>query len=174
MVQANDSFGIDQDIPSALKDVASRVVGPPPSQEQSGVCLHRCRSENVPPTRVLHPIGGVERPRLIDQQRPRDVSFADVGAGDWPRIECHDRDLDSQMVELGFLLPQLRQMFAAGESAQMTMEHQQEPASGVLLEPINGSFGVRQRERDRGLADSAAHSFCQFLSVAGSLRDPNR
>jgi len=109
---------------------------------------------------MLHSVGRVQRPQLIDQQRPREVSFADVGAGDWPRIECHDRDLDSQTVELRFLLPQLRQMLSAGESAQMTMEYQQEPASGVLLEPINDSVGVGQLERDGGLANSAAHVDC--------------
>jgi hypothetical protein len=43
-----------------------------------------------------------------------------------------------------------------------------------LLEAIDGSVGVGQREGDGGLVDSAGHVILSVVSVAGALRDPNR
>ena len=107
---------------------------------------------------MFHTVSGINLSRLVHQQRPRQIRFTDVQACQQTGLERDDGDLDPQSLNLVFFLPQLRQMLAAGESAEMSMKDQEQPVSGVLFQPVNRSLRVGQFKWNRLLVDFAFHS----------------
>jgi hypothetical protein len=62
------------------------------------------------------------------------------------------------LVEGPLVLLQLQQVPAAGQSAQMTVEHQEQPAAREVREPPRAPRQIRQLEGRRGSADSIFRS----------------
>jgi len=108
---------------------------------------------------MLHSVGGIQSTQLVHQERPTHVGFLHVSQGERPGLKCYNQHLDVQGVDLIFMLSQLREMLAARQSAQMPMEHQQQPMSGVILQPMYRTAGILQRKLDCGFASAVVHRF---------------
>jgi hypothetical protein len=64
-----------------------------------------------------------------------------------PRLECHDHHPEAQPLDLVFVLSQLRQVLAAGQSVQMPVEDHQQPATPIRLESMDRALRIRELER---------------------------
>ena len=82
----------------------------------------------------------------IDKQRPWKLSLFHIGPSHKVRVERYDGDVDFSVLKFLLVLTQLRQMFTAGQSTQMPMKHQQQPAAGVVFKTMRCAIDVRQRE----------------------------
>jgi hypothetical protein len=59
--------------------------------------------------------------------------------------------------EILFVITQLRDVRAAGESAEVAVEHQQKPFSTVRLEPVDPTGTVPELERHGGFPGQVGH-----------------
>jgi hypothetical protein len=98
----------------------------------------------------MHPVGSVQGPGCVDQERPGKVRVLYVGAGGWPRLEGHDEHGEAEGVEGRLPLSQLRQMFASGQSPEVSVKHEPEPSGAVLRERVTRAIAVDQLEVHRG------------------------
>jgi len=64
-----------------------------------------------------------------------------------PRLECHDHHPEGQPLDLVFVLSQLRQVLAAGQSMQMPVENHQQPVTPILLESMDRALRILELER---------------------------
>ena len=55
------------------------------------------------------------------------------------------------------MLPQLRQMFSARQSAEMPVKNQQQPLASVIFKSIHMTIGIAQFERCCRFANRALH-----------------
>lgn len=81
--------------------------------------------KDIPPTTAFHSISRIQGAGLVDKHRPLKIGLANVGLRHGPVFESHYNYLHSQIFELAVMLTQLRQVFAAGQSRQMAVEHEQ-------------------------------------------------
>jgi hypothetical protein len=63
------------------------------------------------------------------------------------RLERHDHHPEGQPLDLVFVLSQLRQVLAAGQSVQVPVEDHQQPATPILLESMDRALRIRELER---------------------------
>lgn len=85
------------------------------------------------------------------------MSLFDIGLSHKVRIERHDGDGDIPVLNFLFVLTQLRQMFTTGQSPQMPMEHQQQPAAGIVFQTMSSPVDIRQRKLRSGLFKKPGH-----------------
>ncbi|HCE02081.1 MAG TPA: hypothetical protein DEQ98_02475, partial [Acidobacteria bacterium] len=69
----------------------------------------------------------------------------------------HHQDLDVELIQPGTRSLQLQQMSTTGQSKEMAMQHQEEPSTAILLDPMLAVIRVRQPKRHRRAADQAQH-----------------
>ena len=120
----------------------------------------------------MHAVRCVESPRLVHQQRPLKTGLADISLGNRAELEGHDRDVDVRLLQLLFVLPQLRQMLPAGQSAKMPVKNKQEPIPVILLQAMNNAIGIWQFERRGRLADigGRTHDQAREDKIRGVVR----
>ena len=148
MVQGHPPRGIDENVAPQLADVARGALQPVASTDQPEVRPPRGGSPDRRPATATHPVGAIEDPLPINQQRPSKPRLAHVLFGTSPGLERHDDDLEAQPLDLVPVPSQLRQVLAAGQSPEVAMEDHQQPAAAKLSETMNRTRGVLQRKRD--------------------------
>ncbi len=148
MVQANDACRVDEHVAAKLFHVTGRIAEPPAPHEKFGVDPPRSGAQNIPPSTTFHPVRRVKIAWLIHQESPTQIGFTDVGLGEQSCFECHDDDFYPKRLNLVLVLSQLRQMLSARQSAEVTMEYQQQPTASVIRKAMKSSTGVRQLECD--------------------------
>lgn len=145
-MQANDSIGVDQNIATQLVEIPARTAKTSSFHEKFRIYPRRSWSIDIPPATAFHSISCIQGAGLVDKHRPRQTRLADVGLRRGPEFESDDNYVDSQSSELVLMLTQLRQVFAAGQSREMAVEHEQEPIARVLTESVGVLAFVRQFE----------------------------
>ena len=73
----------------------------------------------------------------------------DVRLDQWTGLKGHDGNLDFQLRQFLFLLPQLRQMFATGESPQVTVKNQQQPTPCKIAQAMHLARHIPQLKINR-------------------------
>lgn len=157
MLQANDAARIDQHVAPQLIWITLRTTQLPAPQQQSDVHPNAGRAIDIPPLATIHPIRRVKPARLVHDDRPLELRLLDIRLHERAEFERDDDHANVLPFEFRLDLPQLRQMFTAGESAQMSMEHQQQPVAGIVRQRVDRPLGVGEREWHGGHPDSATH-----------------
>jgi hypothetical protein len=116
VMEANDSTGIDQDVPSELKDIAGYFARAPTAGKQLHIRPPCRRSPNMPEPSTFHSIGAVEAASFINQDRPRQAGVANIVLRERTTLKSHDGNLDAESAQFTLILPQLRQVLTAGQS----------------------------------------------------------
>ena len=162
MEQPDRAGWIDEDIAPELTRITREVSssGRSSSDELLRVGPPHGWAPDVPCLAMEHPVPSIERPRLVDQNRPPHTRLVRVRAGPWTPLERHHDDTGIEFLKGAFVLLQLQQMPAARQSTQVPMEHQQQPVPSVVFEAVETAFLVWQYEWHRGTTDERAFHGC--------------
>lgn len=152
MVDADNPLWVNEHVAAELVDVAARFLEPSPLDQQLRVHPKRSRTKNLPSGTAVHPIGLVEASCLVDQQRPVELRFANIGHGERSELEGDHADADIRGAEFFRMLSQLRQVFSTGKSAKMPMKYQQEPVASEVVKAVHCPGRVCQVKRDSVLS----------------------
>lgn len=143
MMEPDDGRRIDEHIATELSRIASRIFRQPAARELLHVSGPRPGSPNVPQASAVHAVATVQRASVVDENGPGDLRFSQVRSNKRRTLEGHDRDPYPQILERLFLLLQLQQVPAAGESPKVPVKDQQEPLSPIVADPVHAPFSVR-------------------------------
>ncbi len=95
---------------------------------------------------------------MVLQQRPWQLGFPSVGLCHPVLIKRNYFHMDVTFFQLRFLLSQLRQMLAAGWSAEVPMKHQQQPMPQGILQAMNMAIQVGYAEWHCGFSSQVGHA----------------
>ena len=157
MMQGHAPRGIHENVSSQLADVATGTPQPVAPADQLDVRPPSGGPPDRRPSTAPHPIGAIEDAPPVDQQGPLEPRLAHVRLGTLSGLERHDDDLEAQPLDLILVPSQLRQVLAAGQSAEVAVEDHQQPAAAKLLDTMHRAGGVCERERDSRRPDLAFH-----------------
>ena len=143
-MQAYDTVGVDQDVASHLPPVFTRLARLHAAKHQPDVTRDRNRIEDGPPASSAHSIGRIKFAVAVEQQWPIKLCFCNIRLGHQIVVECHNLDVDVQLVQTLLLLPQLRHMISTRRSAQMSVEDQQQPVTIVGTQVMRSALRVGQ------------------------------
>ncbi len=134
MMQTHDAGRVDEYIAAALVDI---VVGwffrQLPLTNFLQVGTPATRPPQIPEGCFEHAVTAIELSVVIDQQWPLQPGLRHVLSREEIILERHYGNRDITASKRVFLLAQLREMPAAGESAEVAMEDQQQPAAAIIL-----------------------------------------
>ena len=136
MMEPHDARRIDENIAPELSRVGAGVFRQPAARELSHVRQPRPGSPNVPQPSAVHPVAAVQRAVVVDENGPGDFRVRKVRANERRGLERHHRDPYSQILKRPFVLLQLQQMPAAGESPKMPVKDQQEPVTLIVGQAV--------------------------------------
>lgn len=157
VMQGDGAGRIDQDVPAALGDIPRRLLDFPALQDLLQVCPPGFRTPYVPKGSGDHPVGPICLPRIVHEKGPGQPRFFHVRAREETGLERDHHDSDVSLPELLFPITQLRDVRAAGESAEVAVEHHQQPIPAVLLEVVDSSGTVTEPEGDGGFSGQVIH-----------------
>jgi len=109
------------------------------------------------PLGLVHPVGAIHAPVGIHEQRPAKPGFGDVLACFLTPLEGHHQHLDVELFQPDARLLQLQQVSTTGQSKEMPMQHQEEPPTTILLEPMLAVIRVQQPKRHRLTPNQVRH-----------------
>ena len=105
----------------------------------------------------VHAIGLIYLQRTVDQYRPRQAGFPRVGLDDRAALEGDDDDLDVEFLQLPLVPSQLRQVFSARQSGEVSVKYQQQPVSGAVRELVPAARDLGETEPDGGVFTFGFH-----------------
>lgn len=154
-MQAHNPVRVDQDVSAELAQVVGGTAQLAAAPQQLDVAPPGRRTKNGPPSAPVHAVGVIEFLRFVPQDGPGKRRFAGIVLGDGGTLERDDDNGDVQRFQFAGVLLQLQQVFAAGESGQVPVEDHQQPAAGVIVEPVRPADGVVQIKVDGRFAGPA-------------------
>ena len=161
MMEPHDARRIDENIATELSRVGAGVFRQPAARKLFHVRQPRPASPNVPQASPVHTVAAVQRAVVVDENGPGDVRFRKVRANERRGLERHHRDPYPQILERPFVLLQLQQVPAAGESPKVPVKHQQKPFTLIVGQAVYMSVRIGQFERNRRLASPRSpHALC--------------
>lgn len=149
IVESHSARRIDEDIAAELSRVRAGVSRQPAVREFFRISQPRPGSPDVPQMSPVHAVAAVQRAVVVDENGPGDLRFRDVCTNERRALERHHDNPRPEILECPFVLLQLQQVPAAGESTEVPMEHQQEPMTLVIGEAVCAPLGIEQFERNR-------------------------
>jgi hypothetical protein len=169
MMKANNSVRIDENISTPLANVPFRLPQPLSLQYQLQIDPPCFRSPNVPEGRGEHPVLPVGFAGVIDQKRPGQGSFGDITAGKQTVLKRDHCDFHVPFCEFILMITQLRDVRPAGQSAEVAVKHQQQPAPAVVRENMNSTATVPKFERDGRFPRQLVHGVLSRRSISLQL-----
>ncbi len=139
-----NALRIDQHIPTELLEVRTGYNELTPFSKEFCVDPPCRRPVYIPPAAVIHTVSVIQGPGFIHQQRPLEVRIPNIGLCKRPRLKRHHGHPHTQVIQLIFDLTQLRQMFAARQSAEMPMKHQQQPVPTIVRQRMHHAVCIGQ------------------------------
>ena len=121
-MQANNSIGIDQNIAAQLVKIPAAALKTSSLHEKFRINHPRSRSIDIPPAAAFHSISHIQGAGLIDKHRPRQIGLANVGLRRGTEFKSDDNYLYSRICKFFFVLTQLRQVFASGQSREVAVK----------------------------------------------------
>ena len=129
-----------------------------PSSASRHIRLDGGKPEQVTELRPSQTVGVVEPSAVIDEERPPTRGLLRIRPRRRHPLERHRHHAHAERVDrLGFLL-QLQQVSSAGQSVQMPVQDQQEPAPAIHLKGMLAPARVTKSKRNGGLAESNLRS----------------
>lgn len=144
MMEPHQTGRIDEHITAALVDVTTRRPEPLPARECLQIGPPCAWPPDVPEPCAKHVVCAINISRFIDQKRPGESGFLDIAACENVRFKRDDDDRNVAIQKGLFMLLQLQQVPAAGQSPQMSMKHHQQPHAPVVFQAMRFAFGIRQ------------------------------
>ena len=148
MMQGNDSVRIYENISAPLVNVPFRLPQSLSLHYLLQISPPCFRPPDVPEGSGQHPVVPVCFARVIDQKRPGQGSFSHVTAGEEVVFERDHCNFHVPSGEFIFMITQLRDVRPAGQSAEVAVKHQQQPAPTVVRENMNSTTTVPKFERN--------------------------
>lgn len=152
VVEADNAVGIDEHVAAELGDVLAGTAEAAAAGHEFEIDEPGGRTVEVPGVASVHAVGGVEFAVAVDEDGPSEVGLANVGSRGGIGLEGNDADVDAKSFDFIFVATQLRQVLAAGQSAEMPMKDEQEPAVSVVREGVSFSRGIEKLKVDGGYA----------------------
>ncbi len=163
MMESHNATRIDQHIPILLRRVSRGPSWKATTDELLEVGPPRCRTPEIPSSRMEHAVGVIDLPLLVDQDGVGNPDLVEIGTDQRATLKRHDHNLHVERAERIVDLLQLQQVPAADQSTQMAMEDHQQPGSLEVLETMDPAVDVWQRKRHGRLVHSGGHG----LMIAG-------
>lgn len=152
-MQGDPPARVDKDVPAELVDVAGRPAQAAALAQEIEVGAPGSGAPDLPAASPPHFEGSIGGSRGVDQERPRQVRLAHVLLGLVPALEGDDEDRQTELLDLLGVRPQLRDVFSAGQSAEVAMEDEQHPPPAIVRESMGPSRRVLERQRRRFTPD---------------------
>ena len=137
---------VDQHVASLLEGVSDRPHRQAATAELSQIRQPRGAAPEVPSPGTPHRVGLIQRAPIIGDDRPHRGGLRDVRPRRVVRLEGNHQHTDLECAEGRLRLLQLQQVSSTGESAQVAMKDEQQPAAAVVLERVRAPLGVPQPE----------------------------
>ena len=169
MMKANYSVRIDENISAPLANVPFRLPQPLSLHCQLQINPPCFRPPNVPEGCGEHPVLPVGFPGVIDQKRPGQGSFGHVTAGKQTVLKRDHCDFHVPSDEFIFMITQLRDVRPTGQSAEVAMKHQKQPAPAVVRENMNSTATVPKFERNGRFPRQLVHGVLSRRSISPQL-----
>jgi hypothetical protein len=164
VVESDDPGRIDEHITAELECVGAARARQLAARQLFQIRPHRPRPPDVADATRQHPVRAIQLPCFVHEQRPREPCLRDVMPREGRRLERDHGNLGVQRFERLPVLLQLQQVPLAGQSTEMTVEDEEDPALTVVREPVDAAVGIGQRERNCRLAGQAGHSALACLT----------
>ena len=145
---------VDQHVASLLESVSDRPHRQAAMAELSQICQPRRAAPEVPSPGTPHRVGLIQRAPVIGDHGPRGGGLRGVRPRRLVRLERNHQYTDLECAEGRLRLLQLQQVSSTGESAQVAVKDEQQPAAAVVLERVRAPFCVPQPEGHGWPADS--------------------
>jgi len=171
MMQMDGSARSDQYISAALKDVPFRLFQLLPLTDLLQVRPPRFRTPNIPEGGGEHAVVPVRIAGIIDEKRPGQRSLFDITARKKAGLKCDHYDLYVPPSELLLVITQLRDVRPARESAEVAMEHHQQPIPPEVIKKVGFPAAVPKVERYGRFSRQMAHG---WLRGDGRTGNPAR
>lgn len=152
MMQADHAGRVDEHVTAALGNIAVRLLQLLAVQNSFQIGPPGFRPPDIPEGSGEHPVATVEFPFFIDQQRPDKAGIFGILPGQKARLKGDHRDCNAKFRQFRFVLPQLREMDAAGQSAEVAVKNQQQPGTLIIGEMMHLPLRVGKREWHRGFS----------------------
>lgn len=162
MMQMNGSCRVDQHVSPALEDVPFRFFQLPPLGDLLPISPPRPWTPYIPEGGGEHAIIPVRFTRVIDQKGPGKRRIFDIAARKEAGLERNHHDPYVPIVEFLLMITQLRDVRPARESAEVAMEHHQEPTAPVVFEQVVFPVDVPKFERYGRFSHKIIHRFLPF------------
>jgi hypothetical protein len=168
MMQTNGSARIDQHISAALEDVPFRLYELLSLGNLLQIRPPRFRTKNIPIGGGEHAIFPVRFAGIIEKNRPGQQSIFNVTARKKAGLKCDHDDLYVPPAEFLLLITQLRDVRAAGESAEVAMKHHQQPTPPVVFEKVDFPAAVPKVERHGRFSRQITHGWLRGNGRTGN------
>ena len=136
MMEPHDALRIDENVATELSRVGAGVSRQVAARELFHVRQPCPGSPNVTQASLVHAVAAVQRAVVVDENRPGDFRFCKVRANERRGLEGHHGNPYRQIPERPFVLLQLQQVPAAGESPKVAVKHQQKPFASVVGQTV--------------------------------------
>jgi hypothetical protein len=163
VVHPHDTIRINQHVAALLLRIGLRPAWQLPSEEFPEVRPPHGGAEKIPQSCLAHAMRVIQLATRIDDDRPAQCCLVGVRSGVALELERHDDNLNPRLGEPSFCFSHLHQVPTTRQSAQVPVEHQEQPQAAVVVEPPDRTVGVGQREWNRGLARQIGHAKLMLL-----------
>lgn len=147
MAELKAPLAVNDEVAPELACVCPGATDQLSPQCPPGVEPDRCGRKPDPHERTAEEtVGTIDRKVFVDHHRPPDVPLGKGEPGAVRRLEAHEKDVGAQFFQPIPPAPQLRRMFAAGDSVEVTEEDEKEFASRVISQAAAVSAAVEGAE----------------------------
>jgi hypothetical protein len=158
VVKSDEPCGIDQHVTTLLLRIGPRPLGQPSSKQLKKVRPPHGWTHEIPEPGFPHAVRVVELTLAVHENRPPKARLFGIGLDKVASLEGHDDDLNAKRAEVLCRVLHLHEVPSAWQSAEVPVEHHQEPAAAaVILEATDSALGIGQRKRHCGLANQIDH-----------------
>jgi len=162
VMNSHDTLPIDKDVTASLVHILSSRLQFLAGEKGFPVSNPCGRPPQVPEPGLEHPVRLVETPLTVDKKGPWETRLLDVCPRHAPGLERDDDHAQTQFIQDVLLLPQLREVISARQSAKVSMEHHEQPLAVVALEAVIALVEIAKRERN-GLFAREIRASCKGL-----------
>ncbi len=168
MMQPHDPLWVDQHVTALLSGIGPRHTGKPAPPCLSPIRPHRSETPEMAPPGLAHPISAVEGTFRVDKKRPDQTCLRNVLARGLSWLKGHDERAHVKPVQCPIGLLQLQQVSSTRQSEQVSMQHQQQPPTSVVIGAVKPTLGITQLKGYRWLADTTAHATLNSFKMRAS------
>jgi hypothetical protein len=144
MMYSHLSTGINEHIAAPLSNIVMGHLRVVSLGDFFGIGPGATWVPDIKKTGCEHVVLIVETSSTVDEQWPLQFRLGHIGLGKKIGLKCNNGYIDLQSGQFIFLLSQLRQVLAAGQSTQVAMKHEKQPSALEIAELVFLSVRIGQ------------------------------